>query len=79
MTENSEQLANNKRMAVACVCILLGTLIMPHDSPVATIVSKYIFPATVSGVLFGIAICIGYQFANSKGLFHPHSTERKNK
>lgn len=46
----------NKRMVITCVAVLMGVIIMPHDDAVATIVTKYIFPAVVSGVCFGIAI-----------------------
>lgn len=60
------ELENNRRMAAACISIALGALIMPHDDPVATIVSKYIFPATVAGILFGIAIRLGFEIIKTK-------------
>lgn len=60
------ELENNKRMALACGSILIGSLIMPHDDPVATIISKYIFPSTVAGICFGIAIWLAVDIMLAK-------------
>lgn len=56
----------NKRMVIMCVAVVMGVLIMPHDDAIATIVSKYIFPAVVSGMCFGIAIMSGIDMMKAK-------------
>lgn len=69
---------NNKRMVIACCAILIGTLVMPHDDPVATIVSKYIFPATIAGGFFGIAIWLGVDIMWSKERLAKIKSKRNN-
>jgi hypothetical protein len=44
-----------KLLVLILVAASVGVLAMPHDTPVATIASKYIFPAVVAGFCLGIA------------------------
>ena len=65
----------NKRFVIICVAVFIGVIIMPHDDPVATIVTKYIFPAVVSGVCFGIAMMEAINMMRAKASMDKDSTK----
>lgn len=51
-----------KLLLVILISASVGVLAMPHDTPVATIATKYIFPAVVAGFSFGIAFMAAFTF-----------------
>lgn len=58
-TELSQDINASKRnrlLFVIAITTVIGSIIMPHDSMVSTIASKYIFPAVSAGICFGVAI-----------------------
>lgn len=76
-TKTGEKNERNRMLFIIGVSASVGTLLMPHDTAVATIASKYIFPTVVAGMCFGIAFMAGIDlWKDSKKVAEPKASAK---
>lgn len=55
----------SRQLITVLIAGIVGVLSLPHDTPVATIATEYIYPSFFAGVCFGVAAIAVINFCRS--------------